>query len=405
MKKYKIFNVFWHVAHQYSLYQIPGIEWSVLLNTFRKWKTDARPLPEGVKIVPYYEPGKYDVAVLHIDQQCIDPAIGKGQLYRQLNNLITDIPKIVINHGTPFWPEKWNQQGRHSWSIPLELLKKEGDFWTDKSKKDTFKYQTEFLINGGNVMQDGKKLEIEGMKKLVGDNTMVVNSFKGREQWGWGETIWHGLDPEDWFDLPKEPRAVLSLSPAGLDYYYNREMLSYVKERLREKFGIEFVHIGDPHGWIINMHSKLGDISGFEAYRDYLGRSLVYFNPTKESPMPRSRTEAMLSGCCVLSTPYQDADKFLNLDIRDIWKNSTGEEDFIKKVDPELDKDGVSGIIIPDNPIAISALINHLIYKRYATALKIGQEGKKIAKILFNKERFDQDWLKLIGKVLKEKNE
>lgn len=77
-----------------------------------------RPLPEGVKFVPYYQPGRYDLAVLHLDQQCVDPNIGKGTLYRHLNKVIQDIPKVVINHGTPFWPERWEAAGEKSWTYP-----------------------------------------------------------------------------------------------------------------------------------------------------------------------------------------------------------------------------------------------------------------------------------------------
>lgn len=262
--------------------------------------------------MPYYEPGKYDVAILHIDQQCIDPMIGKGVLYRNLNKVIQDIPKIVINHGTPIWPEKW--EGRNSWKLPYELMEKKDNQWIVKDKKEVEKYQIDFLINGGKTVCNSDVVEIDGMKKLVGNNTMVVNSFRAREQWGWGHTIWHGLNSDEWWDLPKEPRAIITQSPAGLDYYYNRSLLSDIRSSLAEDYGIHFIQVGHPmHGWMFDAHPRYPELGGWGAYKDYIGRSLIYINPTKESPMPRSRTEAMLSGCCVLSTPYHDADKFLNL--------------------------------------------------------------------------------------------
>ena len=66
----------------------------------------------------------------------------------------------------------------------------------------------------------------------------------------------------------------------------------------------------------------------------------------------------------------------------------------------EIDIDGITGFIIPDNPLAISALVNHLIYNRYKKAVEIGQNGKKLAQELFSKDRYDKQWLSLIRKVV-----
>ena len=108
-------------------------------------------------------------------------------------------------------------------------------------------------------------------------------------------------------------------------------------------------------------------------YKEFLGRSLIYFNPTLESPMPRARTEAMLSGCCVLTTPHQDADMFI--------------------------EDGKNGFIVSRNPKAVVDKIKYLI-KNYDEAIKIGQAGKKTAQELFNHKRFEQDWKNFVEKNL-----
>jgi len=108
MKKFKVFGVPWHTAHQYELAKLPFIEqYDLIVNPWRYWGGVQRPMPENMQMVQRYEKGKYDFAILHIDQQSIyDPAnddrITKGRLYQELNELITDIPKIVINHMTPF---------------------------------------------------------------------------------------------------------------------------------------------------------------------------------------------------------------------------------------------------------------------------------------------------------------
>lgn len=309
-----------HIAAQYELYKIPNTEWYHVVNSVRKWGK-FRPLPDNVHQVPYYEPGKYDLAILHVDQQCVDESIGKSRLFRELNEQIKDIPKIVCNHGTPFWPEVYEQ--------------------------------------------DYIKMK---MKMLIGNNEVVVNSHRAKEMWGdIGKnvtTIIHGMNPDEWFDLPKEPRVVTMISPAGLDRYYNRALLHAVKEKLKER--------GIPHVWI--TVDWIAD--GFDDYREFLGKSLIYFNPTLESPMPRSRTEAMLSGACVITLPNQDAEKFIT--------------------------HGVNGIHVPNNPTVIADLIQELIENNYDKAIEIGQRGKELAQKIFHIDRYTSEWSALIERVLKE---
>lgn len=320
MKKIKIFGTPWHLGHQYELFKIPWIEWSWLIQLRRQYGTKSRG-EFNVNWVTHYEPGKYDLALLHLDQQCFEETlweIGKGSLYKELNEEIQDIPKIVIMHGTPHYPE---------------------------------------------VFQSEKEI-VELAKKAIGNNTMVTNSYRAAEQWGLGNPIWHGMSPEEWFDLPKEPRVVTMIGPGGLDSYYDRQFLRGVKEVLADE-------------GIIHCHITVDFISeNWADYRKFLGASLVYFNPTRESPMPRARTEAMFSGCCVLTTNNQDADKFI--------------------------KHGENGFFVKRNPDDVSRLVQWC-FQNYNKALAIGQKGKETAIKLFNWDRFEQDWRNLIEKVLNRK--
>lgn len=344
-KELKIFNYPWHISHQYSLMQIPNTKWSWLTQPRRSYGHKPRGAffeKMGGEWVPNYEKDKYDLALLHLDQQCVEETLwerGKGSLYKELNELITDIPKIVIMHGTPYYPEKFETK---------ELIKI--------------------------------------VKKAVGDTPMVVNSYEAGQQWAGNidfdkkdkegkpvmlkydgidpkqiYPIWHGLDPDDWKDLPKEPRVITMISPGGLDKYYDRNFLNAVRERLIDR--------DITHAWIT---VDVG-FNNFEEYRDFVGRSLIYFNPTKESPMPRSRTEAMLSGCCVVTTPHQDADMFI--------------------------KNGVNGYIVPRNPDYTARLIEGLI-RNYKEAIDVGQKGKKTAMIAFDKDRYEQQWTQLIHSTI-----
>jgi len=203
------------------------------------------------------------------------------------------------------------------------------------------------------------------MKELLkGVNAVVVNSHQAQEMWELGQAITHGLDPDDWWDLPKEPRVVTFISPAGMgDKYYGRELFISTLNVLQEKYGIQLVWIG-----------KDKVCKNWDDYRDFIGRSLVYFNPTFGSPMPRSRTEAMMSGSCIVTTRHHDADKFI--------------------------ENGVNGWIVKDNPNDCAEKIANMIFN-YKDAIRIGQNGRNTAIEIFNGKRFRQEWTELINKVLK----
>lgn len=340
-KKLRIFGVTNHVGNQYEMLKLirrGNVKFSYLENNVRRWsKYSSRPEPSTIynkdefEWVTHYEPGKYDVAILHVDQQHVDPRIGKGQLYRQMNEVIQDIPKIVINHGTPMWDD----------------------------------YYTEDLVkNGGIVNTPRGTFKLTGMKKLVGDNFMVVNSYESVDRWGWGYPLIHGMEAKEWYDLPKEPRVVISLSPGGLDKYYNRELITAIKGAVKEKTGLDV--------WHINVNIKF-DEDNWEQYKQFIGSSLINISPYKDSPMPRSRTEAMLSGACILSSRYH------------------GAEDFIEH--------GVDGFIVPDNPLSYANAIYHLINGNYREAVAMGQRAKIKAQKLFNIETYLDDLEFIIKEV------
>lgn len=329
MQKFRVIGVPWHTSHQYELAKLPFIEeYALILNPWRYWGDVQRPMNPKMHYVTHYESGRYDFAILHIDQQSIyDPEnedrISKGRLYQELNECIRDIPKVVINHMTPF----------HD------------------------KYDTAYVV--------------QYMKKAIEDNFMITNSKEAAKQWGWGYPIWHGLEVDEWWDLPKEPRAVVALSPAGMEKAYRRIFLHTVMRLLKE-FGVPFFWIGVDKRF-----------NNFDDYRNFLGRSLVYFNPTWQSPMPRARTEAMLSGCCVVTTPYQDADTFI--------KN--GENGFLTSMEQIRDPR------IMDNPNLAATLIKSLIMDEPEKALAVGKKGKETARALFNRNAFIGRWKNFLEEV------
>lgn len=337
----RIFGVVNHSGHQYEMLKLAehyDVEFTYLENNVRRWtERSPRPLPKHLKWATHYEPGKYDLAILHTDQQHADPAIGKGQLYRQMNEIIQDIPKIVINHGTPMWDEQFTE---------------------------------DIVINGGTMLdRKGKPKIIDGMRKIIGDNFMVTNSYHAVDRWGktfnngnGAYPLIHGMDAKEWWDLPKEPRVTLQLSPAGLDKYYNRQLLTGIKGELRDRLGTLPMHISvdfKPNDW--------------DEYRTALGQSLLFVSQQFDSPMSRSRTEAMLSGSCILSSRHDDAELFID--------------------------NGVNGFLLPDNPLSYAEVAYQLINFSYKDAVEIGQRGKQTAIKYFNTERYLKDLWKVVEGV------
>lgn len=310
-------------------------EWHYLIQHTREWNESTRPLPSHVKWETYYEPGKYDFALLHVDQQSLSPKIayGKYHVFNDMKEQIKDIPIIVVNHGTTVYPELF-----------MMMAEAEGFRASEKA---------------------GEQWAAEKMKKMLeGVAEMVVNSHKAREMWGWGKTIVHGLDEEEWFDLPKEPRVVTMISAAGMgEKYYGRRFYNEVRDLVKEKSGIEPFWIGEKGKFAPNWNY----------YKRYIGSSLVYFNPTIGSPMPRSRTEAMMSGACVVTTGFQDADMFI--------------------------EHGKNGLLVKLNPGDAADKIIWCM-EHYKDAVAIGQRGRETARKIFSGERFRNEWVDLVGKVL-----
>lgn len=305
IKDLRVIGIPWHVAHQYELAKLFK-SYDLILNHYREWGPQSRPMPENMKMVLEYKPGDYDLCILHVDQQIVDPKIMKGKLFREMRELITDIPIVVINHMTPYADD---------WEV-------------------------------SDVVAE--------MKNIVGDLPMVVNSKQASKQWGWGTPIIHGMDASDWWDLPKEPRIVTSLSTGGMAKAYRRELLATTIQMLEER-GLSLT-------WIQQDHK----MSSFDEYREYIGRSLIYFHPAWQSPMPRARTEAMLSGACIVSTRHHDWDGYI--------------------------KDGENGYLIPDNPKAAADLLERLLTTGLKEAREVGQRGKIFAQKTFTHENWEKQW-------------
>jgi glycosyltransferase involved in cell wall biosynthesis len=116
--------------------------------------------------------------------------------------------------------------------------------------------------------------------------------------------------------------------------------------------------------------------SSYELYRQYLGKSLLYIDTSFRTPMNRARTEAFLSGCCVIQVE--------------------GAHDLERWA-----KDGENIILVPDEPQRIAEVVAELLHSGYQNAIQIGQKGKIMATREFNPERYRKDWLDLLRNLTK----
>jgi glycosyltransferase involved in cell wall biosynthesis len=92
--------------------------------------------------------------------------------------------------------------------------------------------------------------------------------------------------------------------------------------------------------------------------------------------MNRARTEAFLSGCCVIQVE--------------------GAHDLERWAKP-----GENIVLAPDDPEEIARVIADFLDNGYQKALAIGQKGKEMAVREFNSVRYRKDWLRLLNGILK----
>lgn len=321
----------WHTPHQYDLMSAlkDDADFFIIENMNKHWL--GRPLPQNAQMIPFYDPGKYDVVILNVDQQCLNTQIYKSRIFRQIASNVTDVPVIVINHGSPVYPE--------------------------------------YLQKLGMTAEDAQKDCVNKIKEIVVDRTMVVNSFTAasEKEWGWGNPIIHGMNPEMWKPAEhKEAVVVTSLSPGGFDAYYNRETMIEVGNILKRVYGVELQWARVSEGCVFNGHQE---------YADWLGRAAVYVDTSIRTPMNRARTEAMLSGCAVVQVEgAHDLEKFF--------------------------KDGENIILVENDPQKISDKIYALLTTEFSEALLIGKKARENAMKQFSYTRYRQDWLNLLNKVL-----
>lgn len=321
----RILDYPWHQVHLYRMATALPATFGVAAIREPYWNEAQRPIPDNVISVPQtqlgqsVDEGDWDVALLHLDQWC-DRQTLRAWPYRFMKQSTQAIPQIVIMHGTPDFPENR-----------------------------------------------------AGVLRLIGDLPVVCNSRHAAMEWDGGEgrvdryglpqfrAVIHGYRVDEFRNYPFDQRRIEAFticSGGTMSSEYHGLPLA---ERLMRDVPLAWY---GPRG---NREWK----NSYGAYLDMLASSLIYVSPTRRAPMPGARTEAMLSGCCVVSVPGNDWEGYIT--------------------------NGLNGYVV-DTYAEMRRLIRELL-EHPVIAYNMGQAGRARALATFGHERFAADWLRVLAEI------
>tara|TARA_B100000745_G_scaffold300398_1_gene254218 strand:+ start:116 stop:2005 length:1890 start_codon:yes stop_codon:yes gene_type:complete len=305
LPRLKILTYRWHVGHQYELWKLPHDFYVVESDYSMKWDYRIRPLPSNTHFIDItqVDPSEYDLAILHFDENCLNPRISAGTLpdtwggiFRQMLDFTQSMPRVAICHGTP----------------PFH-----GMFQVDYSKP-----------NLGDVWTE----EYNRIRRVVGDMPIVCNSYKAWEQWSFpnSRVIWQGFDSREYPLAPQGDGVLFAANairyrPWYRGYYEFKEIAQQVactymgRDDLSEFHTVE---VPDPRPKAsLNLYAE----ARFASYQSTLARFQIFLDTTLRSPMPRTRAEAMLKGLVCVTTDHHDESMFIENGVNGFVSNDTAE--------------------------------------------------------------------------------
>jgi len=348
-RRLKILTYCWHVPHQYELYKLPH-DFTLIrdIGTHHcyNWGYRQRPFPENAVMKNIHDINQkdYDLAIFHFDENCLYPEHSNNVLnnnwglnLRYFMSSITDIPKIGICHGTPQFYGAYNAN------------------YTEPDLMEPIEEARLGLVN------------------YLKDMLIICNSHQAEREWNFEKSrvIWHGMDPTEF------PRATYDLKVLGLTnmlgrpHYRGYYILNSVNQKLPPDLKVVGVSVREPAHYS-NKESNEYAFSKFRKYVDAVRKYSIYFNPTVRSPMPRSRTEAMMCGLVTVSYKSHDVDMFI--------------------------KNKVNGFYSED----VDELVDFIIYlaRNDSFFKKVADESYKTAIDIFNHDRYLHEWQDTIFRLV-----
>ncbi len=300
-KRLRILTYVWHVGHQYELHKLPH-DFVLVSNAgtdhSSAWYYTNRPFPDNDTLRKFEEINQkdYDLAIVHFDENCLSPehtnnvlCANWGASMRMFMERV-HLPKVAVCHGTPqFYGQYTNNINQHY------------DF---------------------RVIEESRKKLVDYMR----DTLVVCNSHQAEREWGFAKSkcIWHGFDPAEYplSTYSKKVTGLLHLS--GRPHYRGHKYLANVCIGLPDELRPQAIVPEEPIMYGNRKNNEYA-YAKFRNYIDAIRQYTLYFNPTLRSPMPRSRTEAMMCGLITVSVDNHDVSMFIENGVNGFYSNSVDE--------------------------------------------------------------------------------
>ena len=306
--RYQILTHRWHVPHQCEIYKLP-FDFTLVTETgtalTNSWSDDQRPLPENARLVSIedVDPSQFDMAIVHFDENVLCPDLSNGVLgtdwgdtFRWFTENVR-IPMVGVCHGT----------------VP---------------------FVGQYAANPDPIAEfEPYQADADTLRERLADINVVVNSHQAAAEWKFRKSrvIWHGYDPQEFLPGQHDLDVVTHGVDRARPHYRGAHALEAVLARLGPDIGVS------THKHVSQTPVPRGDLRysefAFQNWLDHLGRHKIYLNTTLRSPMPRSRTEAMLCGVIPVSLDNHDVSRFIENGVNGFYASSPEElADFCRSV-------------------------------------------------------------------------
>lgn len=343
----RILTYHWHTTHQYELFKLPHDFFLVkdIGPSFTgAWNYERRPQPHNAHFITAAKLREqdFDLAILPFDENVLAPGNSNGILPPDWGNSFrfflqnVALPKIGICHGTP-------------------------QFYGQ--------YDPDYA--GGDLLRVNEAERLR-LVEATRDFLVVCNSHQALQEWGFAssQVIWHGMDPQEFRPGAGDAKGVLSLNAEAMKsrpFYNGYKLYGEIIKGLPKDMLPHPIAPASPGHCLgkENFYAR----AKFCNYVDELRKHLVYLNPTLRSPMPRTRTEAMLCGLISVSMQNHDVEMFID-----------NEKNGFFSQDPGLLRDYI--LYCRNNP---------------GPARRIAELSRKTALSVFSLDRFLGCWNRLLA--------
>lgn len=348
-RRYRILTHRWHVPHQYEIYKLP-FDFTLLTGTgtgfTNYWSNEQRPLRPNVRMVPAesVDQSDFDMAIVHFDENVLSSDLSNGVLGSEWGDTFRwfmeniKLPMVAVCHGT----------------LPFV-----GQYAANPDAIRNFELY---------------RSDADALRAALANTNVVVNSYQAGEEWKFrrSRVIWHGLDPQEFVDGSHERDIVHHGADLHRPHYRGLHALREVLGILEADKSLTISsHKHKRSNAVAQSDPRFSELA-FQSWLRHVGRHKIYLNTTLRSPMPRSRTEAMLCGTIPVSLDNHDVSRFIQNGVNGFYSSSVEElADFCKTVCHD---------------------------ERMRT--KISAAARATAMDTFNHDRFLTEWVKLVEETL-----